>query len=290
MLPIKLVADFDGVLTELNHEAARVLEIFKSEWLKEQNFSKDVSSGSSQVEQWFQKAREALRNHPEQNGWHVHDLISAYSDEDYFIYVNSLAAWLDQQVPSGSLNRFESYKDLAQHAYQTMVDEVMKGTLTPIDPLTKGVLDDLTSQGGQVVVVSNSSTDRIVDIFKKNNVTDKVQIRGSAMKFALDPERQEWVDYHERKVNVARPQYETILREEQPTAVIGDVFSLDLALPFALAEREPELFPHGLRVCLRVRDYTPDWSKKLVGLQRGRVKVFAVHALSDLKAILNTPL
>jgi len=43
----------------------------------------------------------------------------------------------------------------------------------------------------------------------------------------------------EGRVELRRPRYEAILREEAPDAVVGDVFSLDLALPLALRRREP---------------------------------------------------
>jgi hypothetical protein len=40
-------------------------------------------------------------------------------------------------------------------------------------------------------------------------------------------------------VDVARPHYEEVLRKERPDAIVGDVFSLDLALPLALKRRDP---------------------------------------------------
>jgi hypothetical protein len=38
---------------------------------------------------------------------------------------------------------------------------------------------------------------------------------------------------------VARPFYAQVLEEEAPDAVVGDVFSLDLALPLALKRTRP---------------------------------------------------
>ena len=40
-------------------------------------------------------------------------------------------------------------------------------------------------------------------------------------------------------IETARPHYENVLREERPDAVVGDVFSLDLALPLALKREDP---------------------------------------------------
>jgi hypothetical protein len=69
------------------------------------------------------------------------------------------------------------------------------------------------------------------------------------------------LDVGGRRVLVDRPRYRALIEEEQPDLVIGDVFSLDLALPLHLARTEPATFG-GIRLYLRTRDYTPDWSRQ----------------------------
>jgi hypothetical protein len=73
------------------------------------------------------------------------------------------------------------------------------------------------------------------------------------------------------RVDVARPDYERVLREERPDAVIGDVFSLDLALPLALKRREPEW--RDVRLFWLVLPYTPERMRREIGrLPAGEVE------------------
>jgi hypothetical protein len=63
------------------------------------------------------------------------------------------------------------------------------------------------------------------------------------------------LDLDGMRIELARPHYEAILREEAPDAVVGDVFSLDLAVPLALRRSEPS-WTH-VRLFWLVRDYAP---------------------------------
>ncbi len=83
-------------------------------------------------------------------------------------------------------------------------------------------------------------------------------MRGNAHKFRLGDNPQP-VDFGDRQVDADRPYYADILRKERPQAVVGDVFSLDLALPFDMARREPMIY-EDMQVYLRVRPYTPQWA------------------------------
>jgi FMN phosphatase YigB (HAD superfamily) len=271
---MKLVADFDGVMTNLNHEAKRVQELVVELW--------STSEGNSATPQaWFDRAMQAVVANPESWGWEILGRISAYADEDAFVQTNAIGSWLDTRTPHEpalqtallklKASGIDSYKALAQRAYIRMTEEVMSSSLTPIDPETRPALEKLIAIGVDVVITSNSGTDRILDIFKKAGIpacahperkAGFVRVRGGARKFELGTSAK-LVRMGDREVDIARPVYDGILREELPDAVIGDVFSLDLALPFALASSEPKLFPRGLRALLREREYTPKWSKDL---------------------------
>jgi FMN phosphatase YigB (HAD superfamily) len=290
---MKLVADFDGVLTELQHEAARVLELFESEWLK---LTPD-SSRAPRIRELLHAAKTAIEEKPQNWGWEVHGRISAYSDEDHFIRVNALAAWLDHQNREGAIeewkpNGLRNFKQLAQHAYETMVREVMASSLSPIDPFTAEVVRKLHSNGVEIVVTSNSGTERILDIFKKNDIPalphpeharETVRVRGGARKFELGEKPGKLVEFLGRKVEISRPVYEQALLEEYPDAVIGDVFSLDLSTPLSLVESYPEKFPRGLKLFLRVRDYTPEWSKRIMReWKHPKVSLYEIHDLREL--------
>jgi hypothetical protein len=75
------------------------------------------------------------------------------------------------------------------------------------------------------------------------------------------------------RVETSRPLYESILKEERPGAVVGDVFSLDLALPLHLS-RSGELGP--VQAFLRERHYTPEWSRRAPDVQ----------GITDLRRVL----
>jgi hypothetical protein len=62
-------------------------------------------------------------------------------------------------------------------------------------------------------------------------------------------------------VDTDRPGYREVLLEEKPNMVVGDVFSLDLALPLALVR---ERLLGDTRLVMRQRDYTPQWSRDYV--------------------------
>jgi hypothetical protein len=89
-----------------------------------------------------------------------------------------------------------------------------------------------------------------------------LRLRGDSRKFAIDPERSDMLVLGEVRIETARPSYERALREERPTAVVGDVFSLDLALPLVLRRREPGW--RDVRLFWLLQPYTPTWLRELV--------------------------
>ena len=74
-------------------------------------------------------------------------------------------------------------------------------------------------------------------------------------KFVLDPDRSAIESFGALSVETARPYYDAILREEMPDAVVGDVFSLDLALPLCSGARIRAR--RNVRLFWLVHDYSP---------------------------------
>jgi hypothetical protein len=129
----------------------------------------------------------------------------------------------------------------------------------------------LLGRGVEIVVVSNSGTDKLAAWFDHAGVPQRVYperakgalcLRGSARKFVLDGPEREPLMLGTTKVDIARPHYDAILRDERPDAVVGDVFSLDLALPLALRRRDPAF--QALRLLWLIHDYTPAWLRREV--------------------------
>jgi hypothetical protein len=183
-------------------------------------------------------------------------------------------------------------------AYHAMAEEVLRGTVTPIDPTTAQVTEMLIQRGVEIVITSNSGTERILDIFKKNDIlatshpeTKEAtpRVRGAARKFELaeNSDGLRVIEFGGRRVETSRPDYERIMREERPQAVMGDVFSFDLATPLALARNEPALFPQGLKLILRRRDYTPRWVLDgFAAACEKNVQFFVLENLEDLPKML----
>src|SRR5437762_2748669 len=123
----------------------------------------------------------------------------------------------------------------------------------------------LLAAGVEVVVVSNSGTDKLRRWFAHarvpaslhpERVAGALRLRGAARKFVLAPGAPVPLVVGSLRVDVARPDYARVLAEEAPDAVVGDVFSLDLALPLAIKRRDPAW--RGVRLFWLVHPYTPE--------------------------------
>jgi beta-phosphoglucomutase-like phosphatase (HAD superfamily) len=279
---MKILSDFDGVLTDQTEEAHRVEEIFKT-------YLKDLANTSALEMRLAQRLAEVERemlNDSRKYGWKVSGRISAFSDEDLFIKCNALGAALDEEAhSSGSvfselkskLTVASDFSNLANVAYNAMVQETKSGKMKPLDPVAVKLIERILEQKIEFVVVSNSSTERIVDLFQKAGLPEKYlgqspdlkspfRVRGGASKYVLGSSMNRRMQVDGFWVETDRPKYEEILREEKPNMVIGDVFSLDLALPLYLSQSEPQVFG-GMRLLLRTRDYTPGWILKNKNLE-----------------------
>ena len=137
----------------------------------------------------------------------------------------------------------------------------------------------LLAAGVEVVVVSNSGTDKLQRWFEHARVPACVhpahaaralRLRGSARKFVLAPGAGETLEVAGLSVDVARPDYARVLAEEAPDAVVGDVFSIDLALPLAMKRRDPAW--RNTRLFWLVHPYTPERMRRaLATLPAGEV-------------------
>ena len=268
---MKILSDFDGVLTNLNHEAARVREIFR------RDFAALTGSSASETQSLLEEVEEEMDRVPHLHGWRVLNRVTAFCNEDGFIRANAVGAclddWADQKRTDIVALRAKlkdagkiDFKALSQSAYEQMVAETAAGKQHPIDESTRPVLQRLLDKGVDIVVVSNSGTDRIVQLLSNAGLSPvahgkgegTLRVRGNARKFILG-EAPRTFKVGNYQVDTHRPDYEKIIREEKPDLVIGDVFSLDLALPLQMAAAREKGF-ENLQVVLRKREYSPDWS------------------------------
>ena len=135
------------------------------------------------------------------------------------------------------------FSALAQKSYEQMAQETAAGQIKPLDPESAAVLQSVLARGDEVVIVSNSGTERIRQLLGGAGIEARedpgpghLRIRGSARKFLLS-DAPRHLDVGDYRIPLDRPHYEQILLEERPDVVVGDVFSLDLALPLDLVRR-----------------------------------------------------
>ncbi len=270
---MKLLSDFDGVLTDLTDEARRVRELFDAE------LAAARPGAARETAEIVAAAERASDAEPHLHGWNWGGRVTAFVNEDHFIRVNGIAARLDADADRGlagpaalrqalQIGGLKQFREVAQSAYLAMTLETAAGKIHPLDPAVPAVLGELMARGIEIVIVSNSGTDRIVQILRGAGLspiahgsgTGPLRVRGDAKKFVLgdDPTRRRSFRAGSYEVQVDRPHYETILREERPDFVLGDVFSLDLALPIQLRRSGDPAFT-ALHALLRRRPYTPAW-------------------------------
>jgi FMN phosphatase YigB (HAD superfamily) len=235
-MTFKILSDFDGVWTDPEHEARAVLVRFGEE------LAQRTERGLGAVLEDLEFFRAHSESEPHRHGWTPGGRLTAYADEDPFLAVSGIASALtssggERAAPYVSALARESGVDfmtLADRAFRAVGAVPGVGALLPE---ALDVLEALETRGCDLVIVSNSDTSKLVQFFAARGVHAspdhgaRVRVRGLARKWALGPS-DEHIVVRGRRVLVDRPDYRRILDEERPDLVVGDVFSLDLALPF----------------------------------------------------------
>ena len=282
---MKLLSDFDGVWTYPEAEGVAhgaALDAALEGALGE--------GDRAAVRDWIARARAALRAEPTRWGWTASGRISAYADEDPFTAHGALLHYLESSRGSDPLaarlaaaveERDGSLDALGGRAHVGGVRDVeaQRGPGITADAAQAG--RDLLARGVDVVVVSNSGTEKLKRWFDHAGLPNRIhpehaegalRLRGSARKFVLAPGAGDAFEAGGLRVDVARPHYEAVLREERPDAIVGDVFSLDLALPLALKHRDAGW--RNVRLFWLVHPYTPDRVRRaLATLPDGDVEI-----------------
>jgi hypothetical protein len=251
---MKLLSDFDGVFTNQDDEAA------------------EVGARLGEViddTELLRSLREEVRARPERHGWFVGARVSCYADEDPYVFNNAVARALFEMGPRAAVERivasgYASAGALAQRCFEEGTARYRQRNNSHVDPRSLEAAESWLRAGNELVIVSNSSTDRIESILRGAGLepgAGGLRIRGDARKFLLGDEPAhlpDAADFGGRAVSARRPAYLDILRSEAPGAVIGDVLSLDVALPVLLRSAEPGF--SKLRCVLKRHPHTPAWA------------------------------
>ncbi len=270
---MKLLSDFDGVWTYPDAEGAAHGAALDAALLAAAG---ERDRGAVRV--WIAAARAAVRAEPTRWGWSVAGRVSAFADEDPFTEHGALLHYLDEQRArdpiaaqlADAIEKSGTTLDAfggAAHVRGVQAVEAQRGPGITVAAADAG--HALLAAGVEVVVVSNSGTDKLQRWFAHARVPARIhperaaralRLRGSARKFVLAPGAGEVLALGKLQFDVARPDYAQVLAEEAPDAVVGDVFSIDLALPLALKRRDPAW--RHVRLFWLVHPYTPEYLRR----------------------------
>jgi len=264
MAKYKILSDFDGVWTNQGREADEIRR-----WIIEESarvLSEDLESVRTEVA----GLRERMMSEPHAWGWAPDGRrISAYVDEDPLCSPSALCMYIehaDDQVAKRYREairaEFETLARFGEHCFRSAM-------VTYRDRHPPAIADDAADQlaaviaaDAEVVVVSNSEASKIVAWFRGVGIDAgegegfALRIRGSAGKQTLG-ETSESIEVGGRPIVVDRPLYRKAINEENPDVIIGDVFSLDLALPHVMRKAGEPSAPS--RLVLRAHPHTPQW-------------------------------
>ena len=282
---MKLVSDFDGVWTDPAAEAGA-----QGEELEQALLGWTPEPARARAAEWLAVARDHVRGDPGRYGWAPGGRVSAFGDEDPFAAHSALLHYLHLAAGSDPIardlhaailaNGFSTLDAFGGHTHAAGVRRVDRERGPALLPDAAAGGRALLRAGWSVVVVSNSGTDKLARWFEHGGLpasvhpderAGAVRLRGAARKFVLDPDRTDVLEVGALRIDVARPHYEAVLRDEWPDAVVGDVFSLDLALPLALRRRE-EAFER-LRLFWLIQDYTPPRIRDEVAMAAPEIEV-----------------
>jgi hypothetical protein len=279
-MPIRILSDFDGVWTDQGPEAQHILEFAAREIARCAGL--DVAETLTR----FEALADETRERPTQFGWAPQGRISAFVDEDPLLATNSvlhlieddtreeLVSWKAALEAAG----FSSLSDFANHCFNTSSKAFRESHPPIMVEQTRETFEAIIAAGLEICVVSNSKASKVVPWLREMGVDagagegHAVRVYGDARKWQLSEEPRA-LQISSRTIYIDRPAYLGVLQEVRPDIIIGDVFSLDLALPHHLRTRGEAGGPRLL--ALRRNSHTPQWVTD--GKADGAIDVIVDH-------------
>ena len=264
-MTVRILSDFDGVWTDQATEAEHVKAYQSAEAAR--------LAGVDPVEaaRDFAGYVASVLRTPERFGWTPDGRITAYADEDPFCHPNSVAGWIESIAASDV--RAALYRDaivgagyanltaFSDHCFHHACGTYREAHPPALVPGAGEAFQALHDAGAEVVVVSNSHADKVVGWLRHAGIDagedqgHLVRVHGDAGKWHVEGD--DAIEVAGRRVLVDRPRYRAVIEDEDPDVVVGDVFSLDLALPSVMRTNGAGCAPHLL--ALRRHPHTPDW-------------------------------
>ena len=307
MAIIKLLSDFDGVWTDQQSEAEYVWNYIVT------RLSQLTGDSPKTIQALLDESKKDMDKSPYEYGWFNNGSVAAYYQEDPFGDNNAIFDYIDREGKRSSHSNFKQRlakikdtveskekKTLAEFSNECFIKSTtqfkLEGKLKP-DLSAGKVVKELNSKGVEIVVVSNSKTEKIQHLFLKAGqkttneqhlIRGKLHARGDAQKFVIDNSYTKLPEFMEitgkYKVNLRRSGYHKILLEEKPDYVVGDVFSLDLALPIYLRMKERS-FRH-MKMIQKLQPHTPKWVKDYLNKEELRGIAFTIKNIDELPQII----
>lgn len=263
----KILSDFDGVWTDQGIEAEYV-ERYAIDALADAT----GASRASVAADWAVFVAEVLAA-PAEHGWAPDGRISAYVDEDPLCQCSAVCRLLQHDDSARAVRYRDALAAAGQPDLSAFAERCFHGGTGVfrrehppcIVPEAKEQLQALLDAGADVVVVSNSASEKLIAFFAAagiravaddSNQPGDLRVRGGAGKWFLGPTDAS-ITVGGRTIHVDRPRYRAVIEDERPDLIIGDVFSLDLALPHVMRGAGSVGAPS--RLVLRRHGHTPAW-------------------------------
>ncbi|MBI3203151.1 MAG: HAD family hydrolase [Myxococcales bacterium] len=259
-----VLLDFDGTFTLAEEEGAPFVEAYRADLA--QRLGRDVAADWDECEA-------TVRARPTEYGWLFQGKLVAPGNADPYIRSTTVARML--------FDRFDAYLDPTERegALSDLYFKSYERSATVFRPGAKRVLEILLASGVPLYVVTNSGTDAVTRKVEQllPDAARRPIVRGNAKKafieppsevdgaFAGLPERQS-LEGLERPVYLRRGRYYEVLRDiwqethtrPERTLFVGDIYELDLAMPFHL----------GVAIHLIASEVTPDYERRFVAREQ----------------------
>ena len=270
-LRMQIICDFDGVFTDQTEHVRLYTDLMISE------IERITGKDWPEIQQEIDEELHLPHSNPTAHGWKPLGTLSSYWNEsDSFtataIFENLLNRRYQEVVEQHHPSIYKCLDKFFKQAYAE--------TKPKMDQGIEAMFEKFKEQGVGLTIVTTSAEESTRALLNNN----EVPIVGKALKFAHNPEFTTYgtdVSVQHNKttyiVNVQRDKYHDIIKQAEEKhgsvdLVVGDVFSLDLSLPYAM----------GKEIVLKKNDYTPAWAEKFVErCGRGHV----IHGLEELPVL-----
>lgn len=265
---MRILSDFDGVWTDQRGEAAAIQAAFARE------AAELMAIDEQQAVEEFRAFHARTLEDPASHGWWPRGYLSAFVDEDELLATGAVGWWLDHDPDLPEAQRwlegiraggFERAEDLVNQSFGPAMRAYRDEGEHRLVPEAREVAEGLAAKGVELVIVSNSPTEKLQAMFAAAGLDEGPLLRlvGDARKWWIEgPEPRR--TFHGRPVHLDRPRYHEILGQERPDVVIGDVASLDLSTPASM--RANGELGSDLRLLLKGHGKASSWATSQVEL------------------------